>query len=287
MPSIRHNGAALYYETHGPADGPAVVLSHGMGGNAASWWQQVPSLAQGYRVLVFDHRGFARSTCDTPADFDRGRFVGDLCAILDHAGIGRAAQIGQSMGGLTTLGFALAHPDRTAALILCATTGGIHDETIAQRLATMRPPGTPLSEIVGAALAPNYARQNPAMAFLYDQIHALNTAIDYTKPTELNAPGLRVSAAQLKDFRIPTLVLAGVHDRLVPPDVMRRVASLIPDADFRLLSGVGHSSYFEDPETFNAVVSVFLARHGGHDQLAGAGQVSARASAGGTRSIRS
>ena len=60
--SYAENGnAKIYYETYG--DGPALVFAHGAGGNASSWWQQVPHFAERYRVITFDHRGFGRSTC--------------------------------------------------------------------------------------------------------------------------------------------------------------------------------------------------------------------------------
>ena len=53
----------IYYESRGPADAPCVIFAHGAGGNAASWWQQVPIFAEKYRVITFDHRAFARSVC--------------------------------------------------------------------------------------------------------------------------------------------------------------------------------------------------------------------------------
>ena len=115
MPTIEREGAALYYETHG--SGPAVVFVHGSGGSALSWWQQIPHFAKRHRVVAFDHRGFGRSTCRTRS-LDPRHFADDLAAILDAAGVARAALVCQSMGGWTGLPFALAHPERTAALVL-------------------------------------------------------------------------------------------------------------------------------------------------------------------------
>ena len=81
MPTVETNGASIYYEVHG--DGPTVVFAHGRGGNAASWWQQVPYFAEYYKVIVFDHRTFGRSTCPEEK-FDRSLFDSDLIAILDQ-----------------------------------------------------------------------------------------------------------------------------------------------------------------------------------------------------------
>src|SRR5688572_13565664 len=122
MPFVPINDIDLYYETHG--SGPALVFAHGGGGSHLSWWQQVPVFAQHYTVITFDHRSFGQSR-DLPDGPGPTAFVQDLTALLDHLQIAKAAVAGQSMGGWTVCGFAAAHPERTSALILCDTTGGI------------------------------------------------------------------------------------------------------------------------------------------------------------------
>ena len=91
----------LYYEVHG--EGPSVVFAHGLGGNHASWFQQVPFFARSYQVVTFDHRGFGNSR-DVAGGADRPRFVEDLKDLLDHLDITKAALVGQSMGGATCAG---------------------------------------------------------------------------------------------------------------------------------------------------------------------------------------
>ena len=89
MPTIRSNGAALYYEAHGDASHPAIVLAHGMGGNTLSWWQQIQAFARDYRVVVFDHRGFAPDGHAVPTDMrdlERVRLKPDTtaaCAVIN------------------------------------------------------------------------------------------------------------------------------------------------------------------------------------------------------------
>ena len=114
--------AQIYYEIHG--DGPAVVLAHGAEGNSLSWFQQVPAFAKSYRTILYDHRGFGRSTC-APDDLQPARFGGDLVAVLDAAGVERAAVVAQSMAGWSAIQAALAAPERVSAVVLVATSGGL------------------------------------------------------------------------------------------------------------------------------------------------------------------
>jgi 3-oxoadipate enol-lactonase len=135
MPLARINGIELYYEVHG--EGPALVLAHGGGGSHLSWWQNVPELARRFRCVTFDHRGFgaSRDLADGPGP---KAFVEDLRQLLDHLGIERAALAGQSMGGWTVLGFAVAYPSRVSALTLCDTTAGMDDADIIREQANLR-----------------------------------------------------------------------------------------------------------------------------------------------------
>jgi pimeloyl-ACP methyl ester carboxylesterase len=257
MPTVATPGATIYYETHGA--GPALVLAHGAGGNRISWWQQVPHFARTFRLIVLDHRGFGRSTC-AEGDFRPARFPDDLAAVLDAEGISRAALVCQSMGGWTGLPFALRSPERVAALVLCATPGGLWNDEVARgvretnaRIAAARIDHTP-------ALGAAFARRRPDMRHLYDQIGALN-AISLQSLARLFEPEVRIAPARLAGHRVPTLVLSGSDDLLFPPEVMRSVARDIPGAALESFDGAGHSIYFEMPERFNAAVGEFLAKH--------------------------
>lgn len=251
MPKVQANGIALYYEVHG--EGTAVVFAHGAGGNHLSWWQQVPIFASKYRCVTFDHRGFGQSP-DVPNGPGSRAFVEDLRHLLDHLGIERAALVAQSMGGRTCLGFALAYPERVAALVLADTTGGFSDAGMAQLRA----------EGEAALAAPNppprtYARhfpqEHPARAFLYGQIQALNPPRQ-----DVAAPG--PSVEQVRALRTPTLLIVGEHDIIAPPAIMKMFQSYIPHARLAEVAGAGHSVYFEKPAEFNRLVLDFLAAVG-------------------------
>ncbi len=259
MSQVTSHGTPIHYDTHG--DGPPIVFAHGMGGNSLSWWQQAPFfVAQGFRTIAFDHRGFHRSLC-APGEFHPARFRADLAAILDAEGIERSALVCQSMGGWTGLPTAVHTPDRVSALVLCGTPGGLDTEKV--RDARARIAGRVAGEGVrgNAALAPDYPQREPAMAFLYDAIGALNPGLDPSALASFGEPSARIEESQLEGYRVPTLVIAGERDQLFPPEVLHDVAARIPGAERVDFAGVGHSTYFESAERFNAVVLEFLRKH--------------------------
>jgi 3-oxoadipate enol-lactonase len=247
MPKAQVNGIELYYEVHG--DGPAIVFAHGAGGNHLSWWQQVPVFARQYRCITFDHRGFGQSP-DVPDGPGSQAFVEDLRQLLDHLKIERVSLVAQSMGGRTCLGFTLAYPGRVQALVMADTTGGFADA----RMAQLRAEGE--TALTGPNPPPRtYARQfpeeQPAQAFLYEQIRVLNPP-----RREASVPGL--TAEEIQALRTPTLLIVGEHDVIAPPSIMKMFQSYIPHARLTEVAGAGHSVYFENPEAFNRTVLEFL-----------------------------
>lgn len=250
MPFVATNGINLYYEVHG--QGPVVVLAHPGGGNHLSWWQQVPTLAQAYTCLTFDHRGHG-ATRDLPDDPGAAAYAEDLVGLLDHLGIQQAAIVGQSMGGWTAVGFAEVYPDRVSALVLANSTGGIRDLELDEHLnlvKTWHP-----RQIWAGAYAKDFVHRSPAHAFLYQQI----TAWNIHRPVNLGAQlDLVHHIEPIVERQIPTLFLTSDEDVLIPPRLVERVARQIPHALCVKIPGAGHSAYFEKPVEFNRIVLEFL-----------------------------
>jgi pimeloyl-ACP methyl ester carboxylesterase len=210
-------------------------------------------LARQYRCISFDHRGFGQSL-DVPHGPGSQAFVQDLKGLLDYLEIERAALVAQSMGGRTCLGFTLAYPERVPALVLADTTGGFSDARMAQLRAESE------AALAGANPPPRtYARhfpqEQPAQAFLYEQIRALNPPRQ-----EAAVPGPTV--AQVSALRTPTLLIVGEHDIIAPPALMKMLQTYIPHARLAEVAGAGHSVYFEKPMEFNRLVLEFLAEAG-------------------------
>ena len=175
MATAAVNGAQFYYEEHGT--GFPLVLAHGAGGNHLSWWQQVPAFSREYRCITFDHRGWGLSL--DGQDAGPAAFVDDLRGLLDHLGIQETFLVGQSMGGLTCLGFTLACPERARGLVMANTFAGIRREVWLAADEGLRAQARSLwdkrrADGVKRALSREFSRKHRDRAFLYKQIRLLN-----------------------------------------------------------------------------------------------------------------
>jgi 3-oxoadipate enol-lactonase len=256
MPVLSTNGIDCYYESHG--DGPAVVFAHGVGGNHASWYQQVPFFRRWYRAVTFDHRGFGNST-DVADGPGRAAFVDDLEGLLDGLGIRDVALVAQSMGGWTMLGYAMRHRERVRALVMADTLGGMTEPgPLADLQADIgrRTRDLPQLERV---LAPGFAKRHPAKAELYLQMASFNLADRFNLRGD-NAPPPRPS--DVAALGLPILFLAGAEDVLHPVSEIRMAQQAIEGSELAIVPDSGHSVYFESPDVFNREVLSFLQRSG-------------------------
>lgn len=252
MPYAQNGDIDIYYELHGDASYPALVFAHGAGGNATSWWQQVPAFAATHHVAVFDHRGFARSLCP-PEQQSAAHFEGDLMAVMDAAGMPRAVIVCQSMGGWTGVRAAVHHTDRVRGVLLANTPGAVRNQTTVDNMKQLAERLAAAGGLVNQAYSAEFAQRNPAGALLYRQISAYNTQ---ARPN-IRDDSMYVSPAAVRATGMPFWVLSSDLDPLFPPPVLASVAADI-DAPLKRIDGAGHSTYFEKPAEFNAVVAAFL-----------------------------
>ena len=258
MAFMARDGFRLYYEDTG-GNAPTILFLHGAGGNHLSWWQQVPVFSQEYRCVAVDQRGFGQSP-DVAGGPGPTALGADVVDLLDHLGIARTAVIAQSMGGWAAVAAAVQAPQRFWAIVLANTVGNLTNPEIGalrERLsASSSPRPTVLSQ---AAIGPTFRREQPVRTFLYEQIAGLNPPrpsdhIDQLR--RITTPVDRYAAT-----RIPTLFLTSDEDGLIAPEVSETVHQHVPGSEFLRVEAAGHSTYFEQPETFNREVARFLKGH--------------------------
>ena len=257
--TVDSDGETIHYEITGAdtGDAPVVVLGHGAGGSHASWFQQVPVLADaGYRVITWDTRGFGRSSYRTGV---HGPEAGarDLRAVLDANGVERAHVVGQSMGGWWVTTFALASPTRVRSLTLANTIGGLWtDELFAHATANRIVADPDVRLGVHSALSPKFGARDPARAFLYQQINTFHAPPINDVLMALATP---IDHAAIDALDLPVLAITSVDDQLFPPKLVAESIGRLRRGQVIEIADAGHSTYFERPEPFNAALLEFLA----------------------------
>lgn len=263
MSFVESDGSRIYYERHGA--GPAVMLLHGAGSNAATWWQQIPAFSQRYTCISLDYRCFGRSQA-TAQSLNWDALARDALAVLDAESIERVALVCQSLGGGIGLRLALSHPERVWALVSCGSPLGVDApavvESVNQHLRHAQG-----GQVEQRALAPQFLESQKTLSFLYQQINSFNPMVFGGTENEfkmrlrcLTTSEVLIRSDRLKDVTCPVLLISGEHDPLVPPALGTVLAAYFANARTLTIDGCGHSPYFERPHEFNVAIEDFLAR---------------------------
>ncbi|MGE0788333.1 MAG: alpha/beta fold hydrolase [Sandaracinaceae bacterium] len=254
-------GARIYWERSGRADGPPLLLIRGLG-RSSSYWLEFRSILERERsVLVLDNRGVGRS--ESPlTGWTTATMADDVAAVLDASGTARLDVFGISLGGMIAQELALRHPDRVNRLVLACTTPG------GRKAQKIRP-------AAAAALARSLTMRFDE-AIRYTAPYVIGEAIAASRPEIVEtwihiaaseprsrrgiagqlAAGARHSAwNRLRRLELPTLVITGDDDRLMPHSNSQMLARLIAGARLKELRGAPHDFPTERPvETAEAVL---------------------------------
>lgn len=244
---------------------PALVFLHGIGGRASGWAPIQQACAQaGYTSLAWDMPGYGDSPTITPYDFDG--LADALAALMDTHGLQKALLVGHSLGGMVALHMWARHPQRVGGLVLAASSpafghgsGDFQQSFIAQRLAPIEA-GHSMAEVantlVPSMVAPGF--DGPGLAQAQSCMGSVTPA---AYKAALGALVQFEQRAALPTITVPTLCIAGEHDRTAAPSVVQRMADKIPNAQYLCLSGVGHLLTFEQPQSFAQALLDFMRGH--------------------------
>ncbi len=227
--------------------GPAVVLLHGFPLDRSIWEQQIAALSGRYRVILPDLPGHGGSA---PVEgITIAGMASEVVALLDHLQVGRAAVAGHSMGGYVALAMVKHAPERLSGLGLIASQAGADTEQgKAGRFALAERVGREGPEPVVETLLPKLfasesdpAREQVARLIRQNPPEGIQAALYAMAGREDLQPLLPV-------LGLPTLVLLGEQDRLIPPDRSKSMAAQIPHAILVKVAGAGHMPMLEQPD---------------------------------------
>jgi pimeloyl-ACP methyl ester carboxylesterase len=246
----RNRDEAIAWREEGPlepgAAGQPVLLIMGLGASSRLWYRLVPWLNVRHRVIVFDNRGTGNSAA-VRSRLTMGGLARDAVQVLDAAGLDSAHVVGASMGGMIAQQLGLDHRERVRSLVLaCTTPGG-------------RAGAPPWRLLAASALRPLLGSRR-TFPFVAPALYAQETRrhgrerieddlerrmADNTSPITLYAQMAAITAHDTRErlhelAGIPTLVLHGAEDSLVPPERGRELADRIPGARLELVPACGH-----------------------------------------------
>ncbi len=264
MPVVqREEGTEVWWDAEGPEGAPAVLLLMGLAYPSDMWWRTIPPLAQRYRVLRVDNRGAGR-TGDVPgAPYTVEMMAADALAVLDAAGERTAHVVGVSMGGLIAQELALMAPDRVRSLVLGCSHPGIADAVMnPEALAMLGARATMTAEQAAEASIPfNYSATTPRSRIEEDWAVRLPLA---TTPTGYLAQATGTSQWQglprITAIAVPTLVVHGEGDKLVPVENGRILAATIPGAELVEIPDANHIFFTDQPERTAEILLGWLDR---------------------------
>lgn len=251
--------------------GETVVMLHGGGPGATGWSnfaRNIGPFAENYRTILLDCPGFGRSDTVTdttvPRDTVNAEAVRDL---LDSLGIEKANLIGNSMGGATSLRFALEYPDRINKMVLMGPGGAgvsifqpMPMEGIKILFDLYRNPTLEgLKRMIQVFVYDPSAITEELVQGRYDAMMANRHHLDnFVKVIDANTL-LTDFTPRLSEIHAETLVTWGRDDRFVPLDHGLRLLWGLPNAQLHVFSKCGHWAQFEHAEEFNRLVQDFLA----------------------------
>lgn len=264
MAFVQNQGAKIYWDEQG--EGEPILLIMGLGYSSVMWYRARPVLAAQYRTLAFDNRGVGRS--DVPAGpYPIALMASDAAAVLDAAEAESAHIFGVSMGGMIAQEFALEYPHRVRSLILgCTSAGGptaVRAEPAATEMLMMR-----------EKVDPEQAAQ-AAVPFIYDPATPRNLIDEdlavrrpwFPRPEaylrQLQGILAWEAYTRLPAIRVPTMVIHGESDRLVPPGNGRIISERIPDAELLMIPHASHLFFSDQTAAAHDAILGFLAANAG------------------------
>jgi 3-oxoadipate enol-lactonase len=255
------NGQRIYYEVHG--EGEPLLCVAGLTCDTLVWIPQVQAFAAAHRTVIFDNRDAGQSSM-AEADYEIADMARDALALADELELDSFHLLGVSMGGMIAQELAALAPERVRTLTLAVTyaAGSAYSRRVAEVWAAR------VRQISREQHIDELMLMNHSETF-YDHpemVEFIRTAMlnnPHPQPPDafkrqLGACGRHDARDGLAGLTMPTHVIGGEHDILVPVWKSREIASLIPGAKLTVLPGAPHGLSIERAEEFNAAVLGFI-----------------------------
>lgn len=265
MPTATINNISIYYEQHGEGTDDLILIG-GLSSDHQVWKSTLRHFSTHFRILIFDNRGAGKSsTPDYP--YTTEMMAQDVLQLMDLLGIKRAHVLGHSMGGCIAQQIALLAPEKINKMIIACSRA--KPNALANMALTTR-------EKLQAAGMPIEILAEYVMPLLFSETFLQNTAqvkgfIQWTMQNpnpqsamgfshQLHAVKTHNVADRLSEIHVPTLVIAGDEDILMPKASANIFSESLKNSEFVVIPDCAHMPHVEKSREFAEIVMRFLTR---------------------------
>ncbi|MEJ2250299.1 MAG: alpha/beta hydrolase [Candidatus Lokiarchaeota archaeon] len=264
IPYVTTNGIKLYYEIHG--EGHPLVMIMGLSANL-DWWNPefLNAMTEKFKVITFDNRDAGRSEKSKEVYMIK-IFAEDTIGLIDELGIEKAHFLGVSMGGMIAQEIALNFPERVNKLVLCSTNCGnpkskLPSQEVLKVLTQERDDITSeqiIEETIPLLFTDEFRETNQELVeqTKFNMLKAPIEPSAYRR--QINAILKFNSGRRLKKLKIPTLIIHGKKDILIPPENAEILSNLIPNSNVQLFEKSAHGIFMHEPKKVIKAVLEFL-----------------------------
>ena len=230
--------------------GPAIFLTHGVGGAEDAWRFIVPKLKDRFTVVTYDLRGHGKSSV-THKDFNLDDLVSDLEKVREKTNIDKAHFVGHSLGGMIAPAYAKKFPERVLSVGLLSTVAGRSDEDkekVWNVISDLKKRGVEktLKNLTDRWFTDNFIKENPDLVS-----RRLKQVIETDKDVFINVFKIYAETEMiswLKDIKKPCLFMTGENDGGCTPSHNKKMSNEVKDSKLVIIPKVKHSFLIEAPE---------------------------------------
>jgi pimeloyl-ACP methyl ester carboxylesterase len=265
------DGLKIHYTDTGPRDRSTIVLVHGFSASLHTWQAWKTDLEQDYRIISLDLPGHGLSRADAPEAVSIQRFTEVVHEVTQDLGVTRFTLAGNSMGGNTTWSYALAYPETLEGIILVAASGWPDTEDggdnqplifslLSNPIARAILKDLDMTSLTRSGLEGSYSDQSFVTDELVERYVALSRAPGHRAALLAIMAGERVAATAeaVSAISVPTLVMWGREDNIVPVSGAQKFADAIPGAQLIIYDNIGHLPQEEHAEQSIQDVRAFM-----------------------------
>jgi 3-oxoadipate enol-lactonase len=250
MPQITVNDIEINYEIQGKGDPLLMIM--GLSFSLLDWGTKLPELlAQHYKVILFDNRD-AGETSQSPHAYTTAQMADDAAGLLDALGESKAHIFGVSMGGMIAQQFALNHADKLNKLILGCTMAGGSCSQLGAFSDLFN------GNVLELLFTPEYIQTHQAELTEFFQTTTPHHSKGGALARQFYAMSGHNTCELLGKITVPTLVITGDSDRVIPPSNSAVLVEKILDASQVTITNAAHAFCYSHPDTTATAILNFL-----------------------------